>query len=45
MTDTTSVSEIPVTTETARELGLTDAEFDLVCGKLGRIPTYTELGI
>ena len=45
MTDTTPVSEISVTTETARELGLTDAEFDLICDKLGRTPTYTELGV
>ena len=45
MTETSPVSEILVTTETARELGLTDAEFDLICGKLGRTPSYTELGI
>lgn len=45
MTDTTPVSEIAVTTNTARELGLTDAEFTLICDKLGRTPTYTELGI
>jgi len=45
MTDTTPVTEIVVTTATARELGLTNAEYDLICVKLGRTPTYTELGI
>lgn len=38
-------SEFTVTAETAQELGLTAKEFDLICQKLGRIPTYTELGI
>ena len=38
-------SEFIVTTETAQELGLTPAEFEMIQQKLGRIPTYTELGI
>ncbi len=38
-------SEIAVTSETAKELGLTSAEYEKICGVLGRIPTYTELGI
>ena len=38
-------SEINVTSETAKELGLTHAEYEQICGVLGRIPTYTELGI
>ncbi|MBS1537316.1 MAG: phosphoribosylformylglycinamidine synthase subunit PurL [Bacteroidetes bacterium] len=38
-------SEINVTSETAKELGLTTAEYEQICGVLGRIPTYTELGI
>ncbi|MCU0424613.1 MAG: phosphoribosylformylglycinamidine synthase subunit PurL [Candidatus Kapabacteria bacterium] len=38
-------SEIPVSHETARELGLHDHEFDAILKVLGRIPTYTELGI
>lgn len=38
-------SEIAVTTETAKELGLTVAEYEKICGVLGRTPTYTELGI
>jgi phosphoribosylformylglycinamidine synthase II len=38
-------SEIPVTVETARELGLTEQEYDRICSVLGRTPTYTEVGI
>jgi phosphoribosylformylglycinamidine synthase len=38
-------SEIDVTSETAKELGLTVAEYEKICGVLGRVPTYTELGI
>jgi phosphoribosylformylglycinamidine synthase subunit PurL len=38
-------SEITVTSETARELGLTAAEYDRILETLGRTPTYTELGI
>lgn len=38
-------SEIDVTVETARELGLTEAEYERICGVLGRTPTYTEVGI
>lgn len=38
-------SEIEVTPETARELGLTEGEYTRILEILGRIPTYTELGI
>lgn len=38
-------SELEVTQETALGLGLTAAEFQAICGLLGRTPTYTELGI
>ncbi|MBI3259766.1 MAG: phosphoribosylformylglycinamidine synthase subunit PurL [Ignavibacteriae bacterium] len=38
-------SEIDVTNETAKELGLTPVEYEKICGVLGRVPTYTELGI
>ncbi len=38
-------SELACTVETARELGLKDHEFERICAVLGRIPTYTELGV
>ncbi|MFH1052156.1 MAG: AIR synthase related protein, partial [bacterium] len=38
-------SEIDVTVETAKEVGLTEEEYQKVCEILGRIPTYTELGV
>lgn len=38
-------SEITVTSETAQELGLHPHEFDAILKRLGRLPTYTELGI
>lgn len=38
-------SEITVTQETAQELGLHAHEFDAIVNVLGRVPTYTELGI
>lgn len=38
-------SEIDVTSETAKALGLTDAEFTSICEVLGRTPSYTELGV
>lgn len=38
-------SELPVNHETANELGLTAAEYDKILETLGRVPTYTELGI
>jgi phosphoribosylformylglycinamidine synthase subunit PurL len=38
-------TEIQCTAETAKEMGLTSAEFDKICSVLGRIPTYTELGV
>ncbi|HRK04493.1 MAG TPA: phosphoribosylformylglycinamidine synthase subunit PurL [Chlorobiota bacterium] len=41
----TPVSEIDVTVETARELGLTADEYANIVQALGRTPSYTELGI
>lgn len=38
-------SEIEVNQQTAIELGLTAAEYKLILEKLGRTPTYTELGV
>lgn len=38
-------SEVEVTVETAKELGLTTTEYESICKVLDRIPTYTELGI
>jgi phosphoribosylformylglycinamidine synthase len=38
-------SELEVTVETAKEVGLTADEFSLICQKLGRTPSYTELGV
>ncbi len=38
-------SEINVTVDTAKELGLTAAEYDKIVERLGRVPTYTELGV
>jgi phosphoribosylformylglycinamidine synthase len=38
-------SEIPVTKETAKEVGLTEQEYDDILKILGRTPTYTELGM
>lgn len=38
-------SEIEVTLQTALELGLTENEYNLILQKLGRTPTYTELGV
>lgn len=41
----TLYSEIEVSRETANEVGLTEAEYDLIVSMLGRVPTYTELGV
>lgn len=38
-------SEIEVTVETAKELGLTENEYKMLCENIGRTPTYTELGV
>jgi len=38
-------SEYAVTVETAQELGLTREEYGKILDVLGRVPTYTELGI
>ena len=45
MNDMTPISEIDVTVETAKELGLTPAEYERICSVLERTPTYTELGV
>jgi phosphoribosylformylglycinamidine synthase subunit PurL len=37
--------EPKVTTDLAQELGLTASEYELIVGRLGREPTYTELGL
>lgn len=42
---TTKIQEPEVTLELAREHGLTDDEFDKIKDFLGRIPTFTELGV
>lgn len=38
-------SELEVTVDTAKELGLTEKEYALILEILGRTPTYTELGV
>lgn len=38
-------SEIEVSLNTALELGLTENEYKAILEKMGRIPTYTELGV
>ncbi len=38
-------SEIQITRQSAAEVGLTELEFDLIVQKIGRIPSYTELGV
>ncbi len=38
-------SEIKVSIETAKEVGLTEEEYNKVCEFLGRTPTWTELGV
>lgn len=45
MTEHIPYSELDVTVETGKELGLTEQEYALVCERLGRTPSYTELGI
>ncbi|MFM7737510.1 MAG: AIR synthase related protein, partial [Alphaproteobacteria bacterium] len=35
----------PVTPELAREHGLTAEEWERLCSRLGRVPTYEELGV
>ena len=39
------MNEPVVTLALAKEHGLTPEEFDMICGYLGRIPTFTELGV
>lgn len=43
--DQSVYSELEVTVSTALEVGLTADEFSLICDTLGRIPSYTELGV
>lgn len=38
-------SEIEVNLEVATSLGLTEAEYNNILNKMGRVPTYTEIGI
>ena len=38
-------TEIEVSLETAKEVGLTEEEYKKVIDYLGRKPTYTELGV
>jgi phosphoribosylformylglycinamidine synthase subunit PurL len=38
-------SEIEVNLEVATSLGLTEAEYNNILDKMGRVPTYTEIGI
>ena len=38
-------SELEVNTATAKEVGLSTDEYSLICQKLGRTPSYTELGV
>ncbi len=38
-------SEIDVNVDVAKELGLTEAEYGMIVEVLGRVPTYTELGV
>jgi phosphoribosylformylglycinamidine synthase len=38
-------SEIPVSIETAYEVGLNDEEYSMILDILGRVPSYTELGV
>jgi len=38
-------SEIDVNVNVAKELGLTEAEYEKILEVLGRVPTYTELGV
>lgn len=38
-------SEIDVNVDVAKELGLTEAEYNKIVEVLGRVPTYTELGV
>ena len=38
-------SEVPVSLETAYEVGLNEEEYSMILNILGRIPSYTELGV
>lgn len=46
MSDTEKLySELEVNLETAKELGLTENEYNKIVEIMGRIPTYTEIGV
>ncbi|MDZ4745712.1 MAG: phosphoribosylformylglycinamidine synthase subunit PurL [bacterium] len=45
MSTQTPYTELEVTAETAKELGLTPDEYTAICEVLGRTPSYTELGV
>jgi phosphoribosylformylglycinamidine synthase len=38
-------SDIEVTVETAKEMGLTEDEYNMILELIGRTPTYTEIGV
>ncbi|MBP7215297.1 MAG: phosphoribosylformylglycinamidine synthase subunit PurL [Candidatus Kapabacteria bacterium] len=38
-------SEVPVSVETAFEVGLNEEEYSMILNILGRVPSYTELGV
>ena len=44
-TDKELYSEIAVDVNVAKECGLTEKEYEMICDILGRVPTYTEIGI
>lgn len=41
----TTIQEPAVTLELALEHGLTEEEFEMITSRLGRVPTFTELGV
>jgi phosphoribosylformylglycinamidine synthase len=45
MPRTTTQNDLEVTLELARQHGLSDEEYERILALLGRVPTYTELGI
>ncbi len=38
-------SEIQISRQSASDVGLTEQEYDLIVEKIGRVPSYTELGV
>lgn len=45
MSATSATAQDATTVDTAKSLGLTGEEFDMICEKMGRIPNFTELSI